>query len=87
MAIYSIRWKPSAVRDLKKLDRPAIPRIVKAVEALSSDPFPAGARKMQRGEHCYRIRVGDYRVIYSVLESRLLVEVVRARHRKDAYRG
>ncbi len=62
-------------------------RIVDAVEALASDPFPAATRKMQDGEHAYRIRVGSYRVVYTVLTDVLVVEVIRVRHRRDAYRG
>jgi len=87
MATYLIEWKSSALRELKRLDRQVIPRIVAAVTALASNPFPSGARKLHGGEVTYRIRVGDYRVIYEVVSDRLLIEVVRVRHRKDAYRA
>ena len=86
MAIYKIQWKPSAVKELRRLDRQVVPRIVKAVESLSSNPFPAGVRKLYSSEHSYRIKIGDYRVIYSVIESHLVIEIVRVRHRKDIYR-
>ena len=86
MAAYEIRWKPSAVRELRKLDHDAIPRIVAAVEGLSDDPFPEGARKLRGPTGSFRIRVGDYRIIYSVVPARRLVEVGRVRHRRDAYR-
>ena len=87
MAIYSVRWKTSALKDLKKLDRQVVPRVVEAVEALGAEPLPPHCRKLQGSEQSYRIRVGDYRVVYRVLESRLVVEVIRARHRKDVYRA
>lgn len=86
MATYRIQWKPSAVKELRKLDRQVIPRIVKAVESLSSNPFPSGVRKLYSSEHSYHIRVGDYRIIYSVSESNLVIEIIRVRHRKDIYR-
>ncbi len=53
---------------------------------LANDPFPRGVRKLVGSEFSYRIRVGEYRVVYEVFESRLLIEIVRVRHRKDAYR-
>lgn len=56
------------------------------VHALASDPFPHGARKLSGSEHTYRIRMGDYRMIYNVLEKESRVEISRVRHRKDAYR-
>lgn len=87
MGTYQIEWKKSALRELKRLDRKAVPRIIAAVDALSSDPLPSGATKLQGSQRSYRIRVGTYRVIYGLFESRLVVEIVRVRHRKDAYRG
>ena len=85
MDTYRIEWKPSALRELKRIQREAIARIVDAVESLSADPLPSGVRKLQGSDHTYRIRVGHYRVIYEVLRSRLLIQIVRVRHRKDVY--
>ena len=86
MDIYQIDWKPSALRELKRLDRQVVPRIVSAVDALSSNPFPSGVRKLYGGDATYRIRIGDYRVIFEVFSNRLVIDVIRIRHRKDAYR-
>ena len=86
MDTYRIEWKKSAIRELKRLDYLIIPRIIEAVEALSSQPFPSGVVKLQGSQHTYRIRVGDYRVIYDFYETVLVIEVIRVRHRKDAYR-
>lgn len=86
MATYSILWKPSAVKELKKLSREVIPRVIAAVETLASDPFPPNVRKLRGADQTYRVRVSDYRVVYTVEESILLVEVIRIRHRKNAYR-
>jgi mRNA interferase RelE/StbE len=86
MDAYQIEWKESALREIKRLDRKAIPRILAVVETLAPDPFPPGVRKLKGGQCTYRLRVGDYRIIYEVFESRLVIEIVRVRHRKDAYR-
>lgn len=85
MATYKISWRSAALRDLKRLDRQVASRIVSAVEALVKDPLPRGVRKLSLGENTYRLRVGDYRVIYSVLERQLVVEIVHVRHRRDVY--
>jgi len=66
MGIYRIEWKPSAVKELTKIDRNYIPHIIKTVEALSKNPFPSGVRKLHGVEHSYRVRAGDYRIIYQV---------------------
>jgi mRNA interferase RelE/StbE len=86
MASYRIEWKTSASRELKRLDRSIVPRIIGAVGQLAQNPFPQGCRKLQGLGNSYRIRVGDYRVIYQVAEERLIVVIVRVRHRRDAYR-
>lgn len=86
MGTYQIEWKKSAIRELKRIDRSVIPRIINAVEGLSSTPLPPGVVKLQGSQHTYRVRIGDYRVIYDLYESVLLIEVIRVRHRKEAYR-
>jgi len=86
MATYRIEWKPSAFRELRRLDRQIIPRVIKPIEALAINPFPSGVRKLHGGEMIYRLRVGDYRVVYEVYSDHLLIEIARVRHRRDAYR-
>lgn len=86
MGTYRIDWKKSALRELKRLDKQVVPRIVEAVEGLSDKPIPPGARKLKGSDQSYRIRVGNYRIIYELLKSRLVVQIVRVRHRKEAYR-
>ena len=56
------------------------------MEALAENPFPRGVEKLSGSEHAYRIRLGDYRVVYEVVAELKLVEVQRVRHRKDVYR-
>ncbi len=86
MASYSIEWKHSALRELKRLDRSVVSRIVERVDELGENPFPAGVCKLRGAERTYRIRQGDYRIIYDVLADKLLVVIIRVRHRREAYR-
>jgi mRNA interferase RelE/StbE len=86
MAIYKIEWKRSAVKELEKLPRQAIIRIVEAVNNLTSNPFPDGIRKLVATEQSYRIRIGVYRVVYSVYADKFIVEIIRVKHRKDVYK-
>jgi mRNA interferase RelE/StbE len=71
--------------ELGRLPGEMVGRILKAVEQLSTDPYPSGVRKLAGSEHTYRIRVGDYRIIYSILASALLIEIIRVEHRRDVY--
>ncbi len=86
MATYRIEWKRSAEKELRKLSRDVIPRIIAAVADLSANPTPEGVRKLAGSESSYRIRVGDYRIVYSVFHDVLVVEIVRVGHRKEVYR-
>ncbi len=86
MASYKILWKKSAVKELNNIDQQIIPRIISAVENLSDNPFPSGVKKLLASDFTYRIRVGDYRIIYSIFQNRLVIEIIRVGHRKDIYR-
>jgi len=86
MASFKIEWKHSARKELKKVERQIIPRILQAVEALSNNPHPPGSRKLHGAEYTYRIRVSDYRVIYSLYADSITIEIVRIGHRKEIYR-
>lgn len=84
---YALEFTPKALRALRKLDRVVVTRIKQATEALRDEPRPAGA-KMLTGMHgVLRIRVaGDYRVLYTVNDDKLVVLVVDAGHRRQIYR-
>ena len=83
---FRIEWKKSTRKDLRKLPASTADRIVEAVENLAESPFPRGVEKLSGSEHAYRIRLGDYRIIYEVVTESKLVEIQRVRHRKDVYR-
>ena len=86
MAIYHIEWKKSALKDLKRLDKKAIPKIVEQIEKLAGDPFSGDVRKLQAAEYTYRLRVGQYRVVYEIIKDKIIIIILHVRHRKDAYR-
>jgi len=86
MASYRVEISKSAAKDLRGLDRKWIPRIVASIESLESDARPSGCKKLVGSDHTYRIRIGDYRVVYDIHDDKLIVLVVRVRHRRDVYR-
>lgn len=86
MEPFKIQWRSSTKKDLRRLPAEAVARIVAAVEQLAEEPFPHGSEKLSGSERTYRIRVGDYRVVYEVFTEPRIVEIQRARHRKDVYR-
>jgi mRNA interferase RelE/StbE len=85
MASYRVEWKASAVKDLRKLPQESVARILAAVEALKEDPFPHGSKKLVGSRSSYRIREGVYRVLYTVAQELLIIEIVKVGHRKDVY--
>jgi mRNA interferase RelE/StbE len=86
MPTYEIRMGGVAIRQLGKLRGPVQQRIATATDALASDPRPAGAKRLTAVDELWRIRVGVYRVVYEVEDDVLRVLVVRAGHRREAYR-
>ena len=85
MASFNLQWRASTRKDLRRLPREAISRIVAAVAKLAEEPLPRGSEKLTGSERTYRIRVGDYRVVYELLRDAKIVEIQRVRHRKDVY--
>ena len=83
---YSIRYTESASRSLKKLERGIRSRISAKILALADNPRPPGIRKITGEDYAFRLRVGDYRVVYDVLEDAVVVLVPRIGHRKEGYR-
>jgi mRNA interferase RelE/StbE len=85
MASYDVALTSSAEKELKKLSGQLIARIVARLENLASNPRPSGCKKLKGGDFEWRIRVGDYRVVYTINDENLLVEVTRIRHRSEVY--
>ncbi len=86
MDFYKISIKRSVEKDFRRIDKMQIPRLLNAIEALADNPFPVNCRKLVGAEHTYRLRLGDYRVIYFVLEDLRQIEIQRVAHRKEVYR-
>ena len=86
MGSYKIEFKRSADRDIRRIQADLIPRILEKVEALRDDPSPRQSLKLSGTEATYRLRVGDYRVIYSVDTETETIVVYYIRHRREAYR-
>jgi mRNA interferase RelE/StbE len=81
---YRIEMRPAAVRALRKLDPKLRPRIQGAIALLADDPRPPASRPL-RGRPGYRVRVGDYRIIYTISDDVLLIVVVALGHRREVY--
>ena len=84
--MYQVFVERSAEKDLKRLAAEARPRIISAIKTLAERPRPVGSRKLVGSENDWRIRVGDYRVIYEITDEIRIIRVNRIRHRKDSYR-
>jgi mRNA interferase RelE/StbE len=82
---YRVEVAPAAVRQLRKLDPSARRRIQAAVELLADQPRPSGAKKLVGGDREWRVRTGDYRIIYEIHDDVLLVLVIAVGHRRDIY--
>ena len=85
MAPYDLRFKPSVAKDLRGIPKSDVRRILARIEALRADPRPPGAEKLSVQER-YRVRQGVYRILSTVDEAVLIVEVVKVGHRRDVYR-
>lgn len=83
---YRVEFKPSAAKAVERLPRAAQRRVLAAVGALADNPRPVGYRKLEGALDLYRVRVGEYRVVYTVRDRVLLVLIVRVGHRRDVYR-
>ena len=86
MALHKLEFKPSAERELRNLSKYLITRIGKAIESLAANPFPRQSAKLLGSENAYRLRVGEYRVVYTVDNDASCITIFRVRHRKNVYR-
>jgi mRNA interferase RelE/StbE len=84
--LYQVRIAPRARREIGHLPQQIQARIIARLEALADNPRPSGVVQMAGVERLYRLRVGDYRAIYSVEDNELFVLVVKVGHRRDVYR-
>lgn len=85
MASYKLVVKKSVAKDLRPLPKKDVARILRCIDALKSNPRPPGCEKLS-GQERYRLRQGVYRIIYEVMDAKLVVTVVKIGHRKVVYR-
>ena len=83
---YSVLIKRSAEKEMDRLEGPTFKRVAQAILKLEGEPRPKGSKKL-RGTQDYRLRVGEYRILYSIDDDARVVEVMAVGHRRDVYRG
>ena len=84
--MYEVYLERAAERDLRRLPAETFHRIVPRIHALAEDLRPPGCRKLTGSERDWRIRIGDYRVVYEIDDVKETVQIFRVRHRREAYR-
>jgi mRNA interferase RelE/StbE len=87
MDSYSIDFKPSVKKDFRPLSESLVTRVMKRIKRLKTDPFPRQVTKLSGTERLYRIRVGDYRIVYEVDTQAKQVIIHYVRHRREVYRA
>jgi len=83
--MYNIKFEKRVKKDLKGVPREKLQKIIVEIENLTNNPYPPSSTKL-KGRDAWRIRIGDYRVIYTVNNNELLILVVKIGHRKDVYK-
>lgn len=83
---YRIELSPAAARQLRRLDPSARRRVQAAIELLAQEPRPSGAKKLVGGAGEWRVRTGDYRIVYEIDDGVLLILVLAVGHRREIYR-
>ena len=85
MGKYKIYIKPTAVKELQKIPKRDVNKIIDKIRSLASNPRPPGCEKLSADEK-YRVRQGRYRIVYSIEDDKLVVLIIKLGHRKDVYR-
>ncbi len=85
MAKYKISIRKSAIKELGDIPKKDLQKVVRKIQALSANPHPQGSQKLSQKEQ-YRIRLGNYRIVYSVQDKELTIHIVKIGHRKEIYR-
>ncbi len=86
MARFELRFKTSVAKDLRAMPKEDVRRILRRIEGLGDEPRPAGCEKLS-GQELFRVRHGVYRIVYSIDDMRVVVEVIKVGHRREVYRA
>ena len=87
MTCYKVELKKTAEKSLLKLPKPVIAKVIDLLQGLADEPRPNGCKKLTGSTNTYRIRTGDYRVVYSIFDDVLIIDVVKIGHRKEIYKN
>jgi mRNA interferase RelE/StbE len=82
---YAVELKPSARKELESLPNATLSRVIRRIESLALDPRPAGCKKLKGYKDLWRVRIGDWRVVYIINDAAKLVSVTRIAHRREVY--
>lgn len=85
MESFRIKNRPSVEKDIRKVPRESVKYVLLRIESLADNPYPKDSKKLG-GEEAYRIRVGNFRIVYTVHAKERIVMIERVKHRKDVYR-
>jgi mRNA interferase RelE/StbE len=83
---YTLRFEKRVFKDLDRVPRNELVRIDKTIQSLALQPFPVGVKKLVGETNLYRLRQGDYRIVYAVDRQARIISVLGVRHRREAYR-
>ncbi len=86
MKKYEILWKKSAVKEINTIPKDTAIKILELIDKLADEPRPSNCIKLTGLSNYYRIRIGNHRIIYSIQDSILIIEIIKIGHRKDVYR-
>ena len=84
--LYKVQLAPAAERQIKKLERAVQKRIIERLESLEQNPRPHGILKLEGSDNTFRVKVGDYRIVYEIQDENVLVLVLRVGDRKEIFR-
>ncbi len=84
--MHKVLIERAAERELRRLERDVQTRVIEAVRSLAEDPYPSGCRKLAGSTTDWRIRVGDYRILYEIDKTARAITITRIRHRREVYR-
>jgi mRNA interferase RelE/StbE len=83
---YKITIKATAKKELEKIPKSIRIHLIEAINNLSIDPRPAGCKKLVNFDNSYRVRHGDYRIVYQIVDKELSITIIKVGHRRDIYR-
>ncbi|NOR69194.1 MAG: type II toxin-antitoxin system mRNA interferase toxin, RelE/StbE family [Methylomarinum sp.] len=86
MTYYKVELKKPAEKALFKLPKPVIAKVIHLLKELEQNPRPNGCKKLTGSNNSYRIRTGDYRVVYSIFDDVLVIDIIKIGHRKEIYK-